>query len=86
VCGKPSADLASYLSSTFSLDPKRTVVVGDRLDTDISLANSMGATALLVLTGVASYEEAAKAEARRPKCPDAVASHLGALLHECRSM
>ena len=86
VCGKPSADLASYLSSTFSLDPKRTVVVGDRLDTDISLANSMGATALLVLTGVASYEEAAKAEARRPKCPDAVASHLGALLHVCRSI
>ena len=86
VCGKPSADLASYLSATFALEPKRTVVVGDRLDTDISLANSMGATALLVLTGVASYEEAAKAEARRPKCPDAVASHLGALLHVCRSM
>ena len=44
MCGKPAADLASYLVSTYGLDPSRTVMVGDRLDTDIALAHEMGSS------------------------------------------
>ena len=78
VCGKPSADLAGYLLE--GLDPSRTLVVGDRMDTDVALANAMGSSSLLVLTGVARAADVAKVQAGQPGCPKAVASHLGALL------
>lgn len=57
VCGKPAPDLADYLVSAYNLDPARTVMVGDRLDTDIALAHAMGASSLVVLTGVTSADE-----------------------------
>lgn len=80
VCGKPSADLARYLIQEFDLDPHRTVVVGDRLDTDVALAAEMGASSLLVLTGVACAQDAQRQRQGSATCPTAVASHLGALL------
>lgn len=83
ICGKPSADLARYLldvSAPEPLDPARTLVVGDRMDTDVALARTMGASSLLVLSGVARASEVAKMRAEQPGCPKAVASHLGALL------
>ncbi|KAH8061697.1 phosphoglycolate phosphatase [Aureococcus anophagefferens] len=65
------------LVSTFGLDPARTVVVGDRVDTDMALAGRMGCAGLLVLTGCAT---AADAAALAPGCATTfVASHLGAL-------
>ena len=60
VCGKPARDLADYLVATFGLDPGRTCMIGDRLDTDIALATagSGGAmSSLLVLTGVATADD-----------------------------
>lgn len=80
VCGKPSADLAEYLLSSFALDPARTIVVGDRCDTDIALAHAMKASSLLVLTGVATAADAAQATRGQPGCPSAVVSHLAAVL------
>jgi phosphoglycolate/pyridoxal phosphate phosphatase family enzyme len=80
VCGKPSANLARYLIEEYGLDPRRTVVVGDRLDTDVALAAEMGASSLLVLTGVASAQDAQRQQRGSATCPTAVASHLGALL------
>lgn len=80
VCGKPSADLAEFLLEEFELDPARTIVVGDRLDTDIALAHAMGASSLLVLTGVASASDASKVRRVQPECPTAVISHVGGLL------
>lgn len=79
-CGKPSADLAAYLMSTYALEPGRTCVVGDRMDTDIRLATEMQATGLLVLTGCTTAADAAAVDQSDPGCPDFVTSHLGALL------
>ena len=87
MCGKPAADLASYLVSTYGLDPSRTVMVGDRLDTDIALAHEMGSSSLLVLTGVATaddvmleLEPAASVREGAAPLPTHAVSHVGRLL------
>ena len=87
VCSMPSAELAAWLTETYGLDPSRTLVVGDRTDTDVALASAMGASSLLVLTGVArandlmrDYPGVATVAPPKATCPNAVASHLGALL------
>lgn len=49
--GKPSPWLISRILSKYGLDPRRTVVVGDRLDTDIMLGVNGGADSILVCTG-----------------------------------
>lgn len=48
--GKPSVVLTELLSEEYGLDPARTLMVGDRLDTDIRFGKR-NMTAALVLTG-----------------------------------
>ena len=82
ICGKPAADLADYLVESYSLEPARTVMVGDRLDTDIALAHAIGCSSLLVLTGVATAE-ATLAEldgGGHTPMPTHAISHVGRLL------
>ena len=83
VCGKPNQDLADYLLAAFSLDPARTCMIGDRLDTDIALGHAMGASSLLVLTGVASSDEVLRAsgtDGRASTVPTHAISHVGRLV------
>ena len=52
-CGKPSAFMLNLLSEHGAVDLSRTLVVGDRLDTDIAFGKAGGAAlTALVLTGV----------------------------------
>jgi len=52
VCvGKPSPLMAELIANDFGLDPRRTLFVGDRLDTDIRFGKSSGMISALVLTG-----------------------------------
>jgi HAD superfamily hydrolase (TIGR01450 family) len=68
VAGKPSPALARALVAEFGLDPARTIMVGDRLDTDVAFANAAGLSSCLVLSGVASAADAAAAaEDQRPR-------------------
>jgi len=57
VLGKPPQNLMKLIIQSCKIDPKRTCMVGDRLDTDISFGidGNLGAT-LLVLTGVVGPE------------------------------
>ncbi|KIY95479.1 pyridoxal (pyridoxine, vitamin B6) phosphatase [Monoraphidium neglectum] len=75
--GKGGPWLFPFLCSSLGLDPARTAVVGDRLDTDIALAREGGMLAILPLTGVATLDDALAA----PPCkaPDAVVSSVAAL-------
>lgn len=57
MAGKPSSDLSALLVEEFGVDPAKSVMIGDRLDTDIAFGNSCGMSTLLVLTGVSTREE-----------------------------
>jgi HAD superfamily hydrolase (TIGR01450 family) len=65
VAGKPSPQL--FQDAVARGDFRATLVVGDRLDTDIEGANAAKLPSLMVLTGVNSARDAVYAEpARRP--------------------
>ncbi|PYZ92613.1 HAD family hydrolase [Salipaludibacillus keqinensis] len=57
VIGKPSSNTAKTVLRHLNLSPEDCYVVGDRLDTDILLAQQNGMKSVLVLTGVTSLED-----------------------------
>lgn len=61
--GKPSKDLAELVLLTFGLTACRTLMVGDRLNTDIAFGRTVGMHTCLVLSGVHSREDARQAPA-----------------------
>lgn len=54
--GKPSRLMLDLALQPLGLDPARCVMVGDRLTTDIAMANEAGMASALVLTGETSRE------------------------------
>ena len=67
--------------------PRRTCMVGDRLDTDIALAHAMGSSSLLVFTGVATADDlltelspSRASHDERAPLPTHAISHVGHLL------
>ncbi|XP_008580247.1 PREDICTED: phosphoglycolate phosphatase, partial [Galeopterus variegatus] len=54
IIGKPSRFIFDCVSREYGLDPERTVMVGDRLDTDILLGATCGLKTVLTLTGVST--------------------------------
>ncbi|KAI6206832.1 hypothetical protein M3Y94_00958900 [Aphelenchoides besseyi] len=63
VFGKPQAAMFEYIQQRFNIDPKRTLMVGDRLDTDIEFGNRNQLDTLLVLSGVHNLAHVQKAQA-----------------------
>ncbi|XP_063790614.1 glycerol-3-phosphate phosphatase [Pseudophryne corroboree] len=57
VIGKPTSFLYDCVVRECGLDPSRTVMVGDRLDTDIQMGSTCGIQTLLTLTGFSSLED-----------------------------
>ncbi|KAH3681931.1 hypothetical protein WICPIJ_007093 [Wickerhamomyces pijperi] len=60
-CGKPSQNMLNAIVKDKNLDRSRTMMIGDRLNTDIRFGNdgNLGGT-LLVLTGIETEENAMK--------------------------
>ena len=51
VCGKPNAELGQLAAELFGLKPESTLMVGDRLNTDVAFGRAVGWRTMLVLTG-----------------------------------
>ncbi|CAL8084493.1 unnamed protein product [Calicophoron daubneyi] len=67
VLGKPHQPVMDVLRRRHSLDPARTIMVGDRLDTDIVFGNRFGLHSACVLTGVTTQSllDEVKADPKR---------------------
>lgn len=80
VCGKPSRIIVEHvLKQLQSRNPRRLLMVGDRLDTDIAFANTARFSSCLVLSGVTTQEEAEEqmnGPSDTRKTPDFLASDL----------
>ncbi|XP_050351403.1 glycerol-3-phosphate phosphatase isoform X1 [Nymphalis io] len=81
VLGKPNDYVRKFLES-FGLDPARTLMIGDRCNTDIEFGMRCGFQTLLVMTGVTSEKDLEKMRnERRPPLPDVVLPKLGDILN-----
>lgn len=60
IIGKPNVKVIETIEETFKIDRKRTMIIGDRMDSDIMLGNNAGISSLLVLTGCTRREELEK--------------------------
>lgn len=56
--GKPSTVLAKWIMEEFKLKADKTMMIGDRLDTDVKFGNTGGMkSSALVLTGCTTFAE-----------------------------
>lgn len=74
--GKPGPLLYQALLQTHGVDPRRAIVVGDNLETDIPGAAALGMASVLVLTGISRRADLASAQAQ----PTLVVENLTELL------
>lgn len=83
VAGKPDPRMLLGLAQRLGLKPEEIAMAGDRIYTDVEMARRAGALGVLVLSGEATAEDAARAEPR----PDLVVRDLaefGELLRQAR--
>jgi 4-nitrophenyl phosphatase len=80
VIGKPSTGMLIQGAALLGTEPGATVMLGDRLDTDILAGRRAGFTTLMVLTGVSTLEELATSELQ----PDVLLPDLGPLVEYYR--
>ncbi|KPJ07195.1 Phosphoglycolate phosphatase [Papilio machaon] len=85
VLGKPHEYIRKYLESC-GLNPARTLMIGDRCNTDIEFGVRCGFQTLLVLTGVTSTRDLEKIRKEQiAPLPDVVLPKLGDLLEIVKS-
>jgi 4-nitrophenyl phosphatase len=89
VVGKPAPDLILAAAEAANAAREDVVMIGDSLATDIAAAEAAGVRSVLMLTGVTSEAEAARAAtaggAARPTCVARNAGELAELLGELRA-
>ncbi len=81
VVGKPSTGMLLQGASLLGTEPAHTVMLGDRLDTDILAGERAGFITIMVLTGVSTLDEVAESEIK----PDVLLSDLEPLVSYYRS-
>ncbi len=81
VPGKPHPGMLAGVLERHGLQPHELAMVGDRLSTDVALAEATGAFGVLVLSGEATASAAAAADPP----PDLVVGHVGELGERLRA-
>jgi HAD superfamily hydrolase (TIGR01450 family) len=76
IVGKPSAHMGRAILARLGVDPEESVMVGDRLLTDIAMAQQLGMSSVLVLTGVTTLDDLEHSDVR----PDFVADSIREIL------
>ena len=76
VCGKPNPSMILHKLIELGLRPDRCAMVGDRLYTDMELAQRAGVHGILVLSGEATREDLAAS----PQCPSLVVGSVAELI------
>ncbi len=80
ICGKPGAYMFDAIMSHSHGDPQRTMVIGDRMDTDVKFGKDNGAKySVLVLTGANKMKDVDKNE-DESKTPSFI---VGSLAEAC---
>jgi HAD superfamily hydrolase (TIGR01450 family) len=75
VLGKPDPGILLNLAARHKLQPSQLAMVGDRIYTDIAMAQRAGSVSVLVLSGEATFEDASA----MPTPPDYVLADVGEL-------
>ncbi|KAJ6625088.1 HAD-like domain-containing protein [Mycena sp. CBHHK59/15] len=76
--GKPASTMLDCIMAKVNFDPKRTIMVGDRLNTDILFGQNGGLSTLLVLTGITTEADITGPNASNI-VPDFVTQSIGDL-------
>ena len=83
VLGKPNSYLLEEHLKLHNVEKKDAVFVGDRLDIDIAVANKCGIYSVLVLSGIASAQDAKRAPFEwKPKETIRSAAQIGKVLEK----
>lgn len=82
VIGKPAPTMFLVAAEMLGVEPQHTLMIGDRLDTDIAGANSAGMPSALVLTGVSQREDVGLG----PDLPAMIITDLPELLEAWRDI
>jgi len=58
ICGKPNPGMLNHKIKELGLEARQVAMIGDRLYTDMEMANQVGCLSVLVLSGEATKEDA----------------------------
>ena len=80
ITGKPNAGMIMHKIEDLGLLPERCAMVGDRLYTDIAMANRAGCVGVLVLSGEATMDDVAKLNEGAEQMPTIIVDSVADLL------
>lgn len=80
ITGKPNAGMILHKIEELGLDPARCAMVGDRLYTDIAMANRAGCIGVLVLSGEAQMPDVEALQAGAEQLPHVIVNSVDELL------
>jgi len=78
--GKPSTFLIDYIIKHYDIERSKTLMIGDRLNTDIAFGKDSGLGTCLVLTGVSSLDDVR--DPTNKTIPDFYLSSAGSMFDE----